>query len=276
LKSFIVAGIIRVIRVVYLHLLFNYFSMKIIRSFLVVAVLAGALFLSCKKSKGPTPDLDNFTMADSGSFLPGGQATITVNSTTLADGTYTIYYVIFPDGYVKPYATGVHSTLVMSNHVGTFQTAPLDTPNYVVISAESISNQAGGTTFVNSRLGSYVDSLGMMKVQKNGKDTFSTPAVKAKFNGAMIEVDAYSPQLGTITGYDFVTLIFNNQLGVQILDSNNGQGQYGHFYNSVTANIFTRTTLTITSLTPLLTGSFSAVCADSTKFTGTFSCPAPR
>lgn len=256
--------------------------MKIIRSFLVVAVLAGALFLSCKKSKPAAPDVDNFAMVDSGSFVPGGQATVTVNSTTLADGTYTLYYFIWPNGFVKPNATPVHSTLVMSNHTGTFQTAPLDTPNWVVMQANSIESQAGVSANIYDRnatfsnMSSFTDILGMMKMQKNGKDTFSTPAVTANFNGGWIEVDGYSPQLGTITAYTSVYLIFGNRPGVQILDSSIAPGGYAYFNNSYTAKVFVRDTITITSLTPLLTGSFSAICADSTKFTGTFSCAPPR
>jgi hypothetical protein len=251
--------------------------MKMIRSFLALAALAGALFLSCKKHKGPSlPDVSNFSVVDSGTFIPGGRGTVTVNSTMLADGTYTVYYFIFPDGFVKPYRTAAHATLAMRNHTGTFQTEPLDTPNFVILQLDSIINEAGGGASINY-LVTLTDSVGMMTVKMNGRDTFRAPNVTATYEGGMVQVSACSPRSGIMGTYRYVVLYLEDNLGVHSFNNSTHQGAYSAFIDSATfPNTFVEEEVTITALTPLLTGSFSATCADSTKMSGTFSCPAPR
>lgn len=249
--------------------------MKIIRSLLAISVLAAVLFLSCKKNSGSgSPNVTDFSVVDSGIFLSGGRATVKVNSTTLTDGTYTLYYFIFPVGFVNPIRTSIPATLVMSNHTGTFQTEPLDT-NFVIVQVTSIVNGAGADADVN-KLVTLTDSTGMMRLQMNGRDTFKTPNVNATYSRGMVQVSACSPVSGIMGTYRYVTLYVNNNLGTQIFHNTANQGEYSAFILSKTHfNAFVEEEVTLTSLTPLITGSFSATCADSTKMSGTFSCPAP-
>ena len=251
--------------------------MKFIRSFLAVAVLAWLLLPSCKKHSGPgLPAVTNFLVVDSGSFQPGGRATVTVNSPSLADGTYTFYYFVFPNGYNQPYSTPVHSTLVMSNHTGTFQTVPLDTSAFVLLLTDSIVNEGGGGVSVGGAIVTLIDSTGMMTLQMNGRDTFRTPSVVATNDGGLVQVVATSPVWGSIGEYRYVYLYLNNSLGVQSFSNGSNMSTYALFLDSATiANNFVYGEITVTALTPLVAGSFSVTCADSTKMSGTFSCPAP-
>jgi hypothetical protein len=249
--------------------------MKIVRSFLAISVLSGVIFLSCKKNSGSgSPNVTDFSVVDSGIFLGGARATVTVNSTTLADGTYTLYYLMFPVGFVKPYSTLIPATLVISNHTGTFKTEPLDT-NFVIVQVDSLVNGAGAYASVN-KLVTLTDSTGMMTLQMNGRDTFRTPNVNATYSSGMVQVSACSPKSGVMGQYRYVTLYVNNSLGTQSFHNTANQGAYSAFILSQTYfNAFVEEEVTLTSLTPLITGSFSATCADSTKMSGTFSCPAP-
>jgi hypothetical protein len=248
--------------------------MKLILPLLFIVLAAGTL-LSCKKKNTPAvPDVGNFYFVDPGMFRPNERGSVTVNSTTLADGNYTIYYFMFPEGYVEPMLHRISSqaTLVMSNHTGTFKTEPLGTPYFMVIQADSLVNSSGGGVSIN-RLATLVDSTGMMKVQANGADLLSTFSVTAKPNGASIELLAESPVVGGMAQYHFVDLYLAANVGVQSI---NNLSSYGGFTNNATwMKNFVAGEVTITTLAPLLTGSFSVTCSDSTKMSATFSCPAP-
>ncbi|MCD6013632.1 MAG: hypothetical protein K0Q79_3494 [Flavipsychrobacter sp.] len=246
--------------------------MNIIHSFLALAVLIGILF-SCKKNnqKPAPPDVSNFSLVDSGTFIPGGRAKVRVNSTTLPDGTYTIYYYSATSVPVK--TNGGPATLVMSNHTGTFHTEPLDTPYYVIIRADSIVNGAGGGAKVKYTA-LFTDSLGMMVAQMNGNDFFKTPGVKATSNGARVYLQGILPRPSVRGGYSYIFLNIENKLGVQNI--NDTMGVCGIFANETMNEIhFARGEVTIGSLAPLFTGSFAVTCMDSSKMTGTFSCLAP-
>jgi len=251
--------------------------MKIIRLLPALAVLVVALFPSCKKHKGPSvPVVANLSLADSGTFLPGGRATMTVNAAILADGTYTLYYYVFPIGYNQPYSMPVHSTIVISNHTGTFQTVPLDTPSFVELLPDSLVSAAGEIFYVPSSYITLTDSTGLMAVQMNGKDTFKTPSVVATYAGQYLQVVATSPVSGEIGLYRYVYLYLNDSLGVQNLANSAIHSFYSAFINNASvANYFVSGEVTVTALAPLVTGSFSVTCADSTTMSGTFSCPAP-
>ncbi|HLP20435.1 MAG TPA: LamG-like jellyroll fold domain-containing protein, partial [Chitinophagales bacterium] len=97
-----------------------------------------ALSTVVKITVNPTPNVSNFGVA-SGPICAGGVATVTVNSTSLVAGTYTVAYTLTGANA----ANGLTASVVMSGNTGSFSTGVLNSTGTTTITVNSVQNASG-------------------------------------------------------------------------------------------------------------------------------------
>jgi len=243
-------------------------------SFIIICtLLMFAWPFGCKKKNNPVkPDVTNFWVDSQASFVPGRSATITVNSTSLASGTYTVKFDCA--GYINSFA-GQSATLIMSNHLGTFQTPVLDSPYVTRVFIDSITNSDGlSAALSNNNAAEVSDSTGIMTANISGSTNFIAFNVYTYYLGPNLLIDG--PMYSSVAVED-ITLdlgIYNNSTGT-INFRNDLSGITLNNSSGNTVNYSAYGQIIVTTASPLLAGTFSFTCTDSTKVNGSFSCPAP-
>jgi hypothetical protein len=247
-------------------------------SYLLVSVIFIAVpFGGCKKSdNSPYPDVNNFSATALSNYTIGSPGNILVTSASLAPDNYTVkYHYTYDTGYI----TGQSATLVMKNHTGSFQTSILTQDLVTYVTLDSIINSIGkAAPLTKNNLVTLCDSTGQMTLVM-GSGSFQALYVAAEIttNNLYIDGECYLP--GTTDHQDWVLEISNYTVpGIYSFNYDffgGGFGIYTFTGSSYVIDTGKYGTINITASSPLLTGTFSVTCTDSTKITGSFSCVAP-
>ena len=219
--------------------------------------------------------------------MKGASAVISLASTTLGDGTFNVSYNI----------SGVNNlinqiaTLAMSGGTGTFSTAVLNNSGDNTITINSISNSKGSSNVTSGNTFKFYDSTGLMTANVSGTSggptTFRATHVDAALTGTMLTINGvmWEPWLTTVdlVVYNYTsgqtgTIYFNkNDLSSGSTTSTfNGSASYGVAGNGLAiSDIGQWGSVTITSTSPLLTGSYQFKNGPDSSMvsSGTFSCP---
>ena len=236
------------------------------------------------------PDLSNFLVQASTAFKTGAAAYIKILSTSLGDGTFNVNFTL--TGGNTGSGTG---TLTMSGGSGTFSISgsSITSDGPTTVTVTSISNSSGGNaTPTGHNTSSMFDSTGLMNAtytpSGGSAQTFSATDVTASWLGAgsilTIHGVVWAPNLTTITVYNDIyagatgTTYFNSSdlTPGDLYSTFNGSAAYGVSGSSgVISDLSSHGWVTINTVTPLITGSFSYTNQDSSVVAGTFSCPHP-
>ncbi len=223
------------------------------------------------------PNVTNFLLKESTAFVAGAQALVHVFSTSLGNGTFNVNYNISGNNSLSGTAT-----MIMNGGTGTFSTAIIPTAGPSTVTVTSISNAAGSSTPSNNNTSTMFDSTGIMGATYTSgtKDTtwqFNTYQVTTQLAGSLMTVNAvmWTPNLTTISLTDFHYPV---TVGVHTFSATSGTfgASYGVSGSGIAiADLASYGTFTITSISPLLAGSFKYTNQDSSTVVGTFSCPKP-
>jgi len=235
--------------------------MKKLTTLSIIAMFAAgtAINSGCKPSTSLVPDVDlpdisDFTIEAIAAFTEGASALISIASTTLDPGTYTIYYDLTGANPM----TGLSAVLTIVGSHGSFSTPSLAAAGDMSVKIKSISNSAGGSSTISG-----------------GGATYTAKHVRAYKTGAQLNISAtiWTP----LTAHN---LYINNYYNMPLVANFNkhtlpttadvifqppGTGIFGEYG-----------TITVTSSSPIVNGTFSYTGDDSSKITlGTFSVKAP-
>ncbi len=94
----------------------------------------------------PGPDVSNFTTTNNGPVCAGGTAVVTLSSSTLASGTYTVTY----DLGTPNQATGLTATVTFSSGSATFTTAALPATGTTTLTVTQVKNASNCTSVPGS------------------------------------------------------------------------------------------------------------------------------
>ncbi len=92
------------------------------------------------------PNISNFSIGSVTNPAPGGTSTVTINSTSLANGTYTVTYNLSGDNT----ATGSTASVTIASGTGTFATSALATAGYTTIAITNINTAANCNSTISS------------------------------------------------------------------------------------------------------------------------------
>ena len=240
-----------------------------------------------KPSSNPTnnivlPNVTNFSVSAT-NFVQGAAAIISIASSSLGSGTFTVNYSLSgANNLVNQIAT-----LVMNGGVGTFSTPVLNgvsSSSGTTVRINSISNTSGGSaTPTGGNITTFSDSSGLMTATitgaSGGPTTFRGVHVD-RSNLGMLSIHGvmWEPWLVTITLYidNYTGALGTTYFNSHDASSFNGSASYGVAGNGVAiSNLSEHGSITITSATPLLAGTFTYTNQDSSVVSGSFSCPAP-
>ncbi len=265
--------------------------MKKLLATLLIAAAVSSIPTGCLKSDiGSTisplntlplnelPNLSNFLIRESTAFVAGAQAVVQVFSTSMNNGTYTVNYNITGNNTISGSAP-----LVMYKGSGSFSTSIIPSPGPSTITITSITDSAGSSTPSANNVSSMFDSTGVMGATYTSgtKDTtwqFNTNQVTAQLAGTLLTIHGvmWTPNLTTIT------LIDNNYTGTAgtiswtMPAAPAGGADYGVAGSGIAiADISAHGSYTITSTSPVLTGTFKYTNEDSSTVIGTFTAPKP-
>ena len=231
------------------------------------------------------PDIANFELKAASTFVAGAASTISILSSSLGDGTFNVNFNITGADNLSNQT----ATLTMSGGSGTFNTPALSTAGQNSITINSISNSAGGSANVTSNnTYSFSDSTGLMTATASiGTSSFRAMHVTASLAGSLLTIDGvmWTPKLTTITVHlDY----FNHTMGTTYFNMNdltpgdiastfNGGASFGIAGGgTAVSDLSAHGSVTITSLTPLIKGTFSFTNTDSSTISGgNFMCTAP-
>jgi hypothetical protein len=251
---------------------------KYIDCFLVSAIFVIAPFAGCKKNSTPSrPDTGNFSATAYSGYVPGTSGTIFVSSTTLASGPYTVKYSYYGYGITFNPITGQSATLAFNNHTGSFQTQILTDSAVTYVTLDSIINSSGlAVALTSNNFVSLSDSNGLMEATMSNGTTFRATNIASYLStsGLVIYGTDYLP--GTINN-NLLVFTTNDTPGTYRISNTLFTSQADYVMN--TSSFVTDTALygvlTINTVAPLLTGTFTITYTDSVKMTGSFTCPAP-
>ncbi len=224
------------------------------------------------------PDISNFSISTVSAFVKGASTLVSIASTTLADGAYTIYFDLSGANNIA----NASATLNMMGDMATFSTPVLSTEGNTSITIRKIVNSAGETSNFTSTISkTFSDSSGVITWKTNGTDFRVTHATATWLgSGSMLSIHGVQwDPLTTVTVYwdnysgSTGTRYFNTkELNTSAWNSTfNGSASYSapgkallDAHGSIAVTAKTATTIT---------GTFSFVCDDSTQITsGTFNC----
>ena len=263
---------------------------------LCVAALSFAITTNtgCTPGGGSTtpislPNLSNFSVAAS-SFVKGAAAIISIASSSLGSGTFTVNYSLSgANNLVNQVAT-----LIMDAGNGTFSTPVLNGVSSTMgttITINSIQNSAGGSANpTGNNVQTFSDSSGLMTATmtgvSGGPTTFRGIHVDASLAGSLLSIDGvmWTPWLTTVTLYvdnymhatGPVQFNANDLSTTSITSTFNGSASYGVAGNGLAiSDLSQHGIVTINTVSPLITGTFTYTNQDSSVISGSFSCPAP-
>ncbi|MBS1587870.1 MAG: hypothetical protein JSS82_20240 [Bacteroidetes bacterium] len=255
------------------------------RTFAILAITLSVIYLStsgCVKGSDPTdpgntisgiiPNIASFEIAAAATFIKGAATLINIASTSLVDDNYTVNYTLTGSNSY----TGTAS-MHFSGGQGSFNTEILNNGGNTSITINSITSSTGNTTNITSHnTSSFFDSTGLLTCTING-NPFRATDVEASLSGNMLVITGteWEPALRT------VSLRVNNyahapiNASFNIADASEFNGAAGYTAPS-TAVGDAYGNINITSVSPVLQGSFSFTTTDSSKFAGgTFISKAP-
>jgi hypothetical protein len=240
--------------------------------------------MGCTKSNSPAnpitavPDLANFFM-DAATFVLGQASKITINSSSLGDGTFTVNYSL--SGAVN--LVNQTASLIMSGGKGIFSTPTISTAGNVNITINSISNSSGGSaTPTSGNTKTFTDSTGVVTCKLNG-NTYRAVDVHTSLAGTLLTVSStfWDPLTTVIFHVDYWShttgSTYFNSNNLDFNGNNNSTFNGSAVYNGPTG-IYPSANgvITINTISPRLTGTFSFKANDSSVISvGTFDAPAP-
>ena len=234
------------------------------------------------------PNIVNFELQAATAFVKGAASTISILSSTLGDGTFTVNF----DMSGANNLSGQTASLTMSGGNGTFQTPSLPNSGETNITINSITNSAGGNANITANnTYSISDSSGLMTGTYTSGGT--TTALRATHVTASITLSQlvitgiiWEPNLININLTDYLyagaaqTVNFNFDSNIPSSPTNNstynGSASYGLAGPGGTiSDLSQHGMIKINTISPLLTGTFSYTNQDSSTVSGSFSCPHP-
>ncbi len=216
---------------------------------------------------GSGPDVSIFLLTKASSVIAGLQSNITVSSASLGSGTFTIHYNL--SGLNS--GTNLSAVLNMSGGIGTFQTQAFTATGATTVTVTSITNSANQTTSIMSN-NSIAVSTGAMSFTKSGA-TVTSDEVHTGLAGSLLSIEGIKwDPLTTINLY--IDSYYSAPVVVNFTQSSfNGSA---HYTAPGVAQIANYGNITITSVSPYITGTFSFTNPDSSKImSGTFTAPMP-
>ena len=240
---------------------------------------------SSNNALGSIPDLSNFLVDASNAFKAGAAAYVKILSTSLGNGTFNVNFTL----------TGANTgsgtaTLTMNGGSGTFSTPVITNAGPTTVTITSISNSSSSATPTSHNTSSMFDSTGLMNAtytpSGSSAQTLYATDVTASLAGTLLTIHGviWTPNLTTITVYNDIyagatgTTYFNSSdlTPGDLYSTFNGSAAYGVSGSSgVISDLSSHGWVTINTVTPLITGSFSYTNQDSSVVAGTFSCPHP-
>jgi hypothetical protein len=251
---------------------------------LTCTVLMFTANTGCVKSSNPTnpvsalPDLANFLLQGASTFVAGAASTISINSSSLGAGTFTVNYNLSGANI----ASGLTAAMTMVGSSGTFQTPALANAGNTNITINSISNSGGSAPVTSNNTFVFTDSTGLLTCNV-GSHAYRAMDVHATLAGSMLTIHSvYWDPLATVTLYvDYWThtagtTLFNSN-DLSFAGNNTSTFNGNAVYNGTSILPSQHGVITITSTGPtLITGTFSFTAQDSSVISsGNFSCPAP-
>ncbi len=265
------------------------------KTFVILLIGATTLFTptGCTKPGSITnplsaiPDITNFLVQASATFAANAPALIRIFSSSLGNGTFSINYTL-GGGYNSGSGT---ATLTMSGGSGTFSTSTLTSGGPTTVTVNSIALPNGGSASPTANnVSSVFDSTGLMTATytplSGSATSFSATQVTASLGGTLLTINAvmWTPNLTTINLYEdyysgatgVVSFNGNDLVFPDVNSTFNGSASYGVAGAGITiSDLSAHGSVTINTVAPLITGSFTYKNQDSSVVVGTFSCPAP-
>ena len=241
--------------------------------FLIAVAITLVTLMGCHGGGGQIvlPDISNFKVEATPTFVLGSTDSITVKSTSLIPGGYEVCYNL-TGANVSANDTAI---FLLDNGKGTFATSVLTNPGITKITiTQIINNSSGYSSIFANNTATFTDSTGIMYCTLKS-NAYRATDLHATLSGAVLTVmgTVWSPltkvyfSLGHYTGAAGSTA-FNAG------DATAGNGWAGYITtDTITAQ---HGVVTITGISPTLTGTFSFTGTESSAVSsGTFSCPAP-
>ncbi len=263
---------------------------KFIIALLVVVFSATS---GCVKTPGGNSVTDllnvaNFLLKASVAFVKGAAATIGVGAPSLADGTYTVHFNLTGANV----ASGLSATLAMSGGNGSFQTPAMVSDGPTSVQVTSITSASGSAAAITSgNTSSLFDSTGTMNATytpaTGSAISFHATDVTASISGGALYISGVQWPQPNLVNINLTDYLYTGAIGTVAFNSNdlsssgptstfNGSAAYGLSGSSgVISDLSAHGSITITTLTPVVSGSFTYTNQDSSVVTGTFSCVHP-
>ena len=244
---------------------------KNISLFAIVASIIITLIGCTKKhSMSPPPDVSSFSATAVGPYTIGMPGVILISSASMANGTYTLRYHY---KYLDSSEIAGSTSFVMNDHSGSFQTPVLIEEPVTYVTIDSVANATGeGVALATNNFVALTDSTGLMTAVI-GTIPFRTVSTYIAYGiNILVEGDYYIPGSKDRKGVVATTTTYSGIGSYTLGDAIYISGVYSY---SGTTNIYTYDTarygiLTINTTFPLLTGSVSFTCNDSTKVSASF------
>jgi len=241
---------------------------KVLMLWVAIVLITGAVNTGCTLAGGDIvlPNIANLSIQSISTFVPGDLVQVSLFSNTLLPGSYEVQYNISGANVFTSQTTVVN----LVNDSGSFSTPILANAGITTLTITEITNSSGGAASTNI-VKSFSDSDGLMTsaISLPGPG-FTAQDVKATLTGSSLTIKGtYWSPLQTIT-----LNIDNYTPGTGSYTLNAGGNAIYDIPGTTDNSAYGVVTITATS--PLLTGTFSFTCKDSTRLSsGTFSCAAP-
>ncbi len=232
------------------------------------------------------PNIAGFAIQSVSAFVAGASAMVSIAVPSLAAGVYTLHFDITGDDNFSNQS----ATINVSGSTVNFQTPSLPNPGSVSIHITSITNSSGGSaTITSNNTKTFSDSTGLMTgtyTVAGSVTNLRATHVVATNTGGMLSIHCviWTPNLTTVTLYDDIyagatgSVSFNsNDLSASGPTSTfNGGASFGIAGSGITvSDLSEHGTITLNTIAPLMTGTFTFTNQDSSVVAGSFSCPHP-
>jgi len=237
------------------------------------------------------PNIANFALQTIASFVPGNGAGVTFSAPSLGAGTFTVNFNLTSSTTPADNLSNQSATFTMSAGAttGTFTTPAIPQGGNVSITINSISNSSGSSNVTSNNTKTFSDSTGLMTgtytpAGGSAQQLRATHVIATiTLNQLVINGTIWTPNLTGITLTDYIfagttgTVSFNaNDLSSDANSTFNGTAAYNVAGSSGgIADLSQHGTITLTTLSPLITGTFTYTNTDSSVVAGSFSCPHP-
>ncbi len=258
---------------------------------LLVVIFSGTS--GCVKTPGGNSitdliDVSNFLLKASVAFVKGAAATIGVSAPSLAAGTYTVHFNL--TGYNA--ANELTATLAVSGGSGSFQTPVLANAGPTSVQVTSITSASGTSATISSgNSSSMFDSTGTMNATYTPASgtaiAFHATDVTASISGGALYINGVQWPQPNLVNINLTDYLYTGATGTVMFNSNdltnpsptstfNGNAAYGLSGSTgVISDLSAHGSITVATLTPVISGSFTYTNDDSSVVAGTFSCVHP-